>query len=865
VQQKNGNQFGSTNSIGYFENFDAGTPNVLRNANFPFLKGVVLTSGDVTKVPAPNNSILSDGALPLGSTGSPAWDGDADLEANLLSQSGITFNSVNASYLEFDFVPKTATFNFGFLFASEEYGTSQCDYSDAFAFLLKDLDVPGSPYVNIAVVPSTNAPITVATIRDATYNPDCSSENVNWFGAFNGNGFGPAINFNGQTKEMTAIATLQLTHHYHMKIVIADGKNNTGYDSAIFLKANSLNIGQTPLPLDQVGVNGFCPGSTLPITSASGLAAGTTYTWKLNSSDIAINSTTLTSIDLNNPVYAIYLLPGGGVNTLKLWFKEPNCLESYDEYNFEIFHKINSLAVVPNIYVCNTGASNYTFDLTKNTTVIMTNNTPPIGDDLPATTVIKYYLTNAQAVAGVASTELPNIYTGVDNQIIYVRITNPITGCFEVRSFQLKVIPPPVIVGVPATVTQCARNATDAVPQSLFNFTAQNATILGGPTPAYYRISYHLSQLGADTNTQLISESVMNTSPSRIVYVRIQNISDKKTPTLPGDPPYCYATTSFQIIVTPLPPIDVVSDVTTCSSYSLPVLVNVPTATTAGAGYYTATHLPNGSGGTLIPANTVYNTVGSTTTLFVYNQTTSGTPICKNEKSFKIKIVDLPAITPASATYCQNDNHTLTPLPYGNYYDNQFGTGSPITGPFTTSQNLYVVFSDPNAIPTACTIYQPFAITILPFTVLVQDDYPNLFSCNPNFNLPLNPLYFKDAAHTIPFTAADNPINTTTIIYVYKQSNSVPNCESLIQFTVTIGLVGSGGSGGLQAPSNVTECTSYILPTLTVGEYRTAASSATAAGGSLVAPLTPINVTTTLYYYVPDKHVPTTCHLQLQY
>ena len=49
VIQKNGNMFGSSNSIGYFENMDIDNLNLLNNTHFPYLKGVVLTSGDVSK------------------------------------------------------------------------------------------------------------------------------------------------------------------------------------------------------------------------------------------------------------------------------------------------------------------------------------------------------------------------------------------------------------------------------------------------------------------------------------------------------------------------------------------------------------------------------------------------------------------------------------------------------------------------------------------------------------------------------------------------------------------------------------------------------------------------------------------------
>jgi predicted flavoprotein YhiN len=89
------------------------------------LSGVVLSTGDVTKVPS-NDRILSDG--------SNSWTGDTDLENNLLSQSGITINSINATYIEFDFQPKTPNFDFSFLFA-EEYGTSQCNFQMLLLFI----------------------------------------------------------------------------------------------------------------------------------------------------------------------------------------------------------------------------------------------------------------------------------------------------------------------------------------------------------------------------------------------------------------------------------------------------------------------------------------------------------------------------------------------------------------------------------------------------------------------------------------------------------------------------------------------------------------------------------------------------------
>ena len=118
ITWKTGTQANSTNGIGFFQN---------TNPNFPMNSGVILSTGDVAHAAGPNTAMLNDGTT--------NWSGDASLE-NTLAQAGIPMNSTNATALEFDFTPIAPNFSFDFLFASEEYGNFQCQFSDAFAFLL---------------------------------------------------------------------------------------------------------------------------------------------------------------------------------------------------------------------------------------------------------------------------------------------------------------------------------------------------------------------------------------------------------------------------------------------------------------------------------------------------------------------------------------------------------------------------------------------------------------------------------------------------------------------------------------------------------------------------------------------------------
>ncbi|MBP2282957.1 gliding motility-associated-like protein [Flavobacterium sp. CG_23.5] len=811
VNSKTGSSFGSSNSIGYFENI---------NPNFPFKNGVVLTSGDVNKVPGPNTTILSDG--------NAAWTGDADLEANLLSQSGITINSINASFIEFDFKPKTPNFDFSFLFASEEYGTSQCNFSDAFAFLLKDVTT-GGPNINLAVIPNTNTPISVQTIRNSTYNSNCPSANPSFFGSFNGGGFGPAINFNGQTIPMLASASgLDITHTYRIKLVIADGSNNTGYDSAIFLNANTFNIGQDILGLDYTLANNkaICPGSPLPILSANGLSPSTTFTWKLEGVDFSPAQTGQT-LDLNS----ILPLISSGIHNYSVSYTEPGCIEVTDEISVGIYPALGVISSVPNIYACDTGAANYDFDLTKNTSIIRAGNnqaTTPAGilDDLPAGTTITYHLSNADAVGDIAAISSPHTITSSANgKIIYVRIENSILPCYEIRSFQLQIVPSPKISSIPNDITLCARNTTDFPPQANFDLTTPKNSILGLQNQTYNILSFHSTLNGANTNTDIITPNASNiliTSNSTL-WVRLQNISN----------PACYVTTSFKLIVTPIPEVDILNDVVVCSSYILPVL------TKTGAQYWTGS---NGTGTQLFAGNNIT----TPSTIYVFNQSGS----CSNQDSFTVTISDLNAISPTSGSYCSE--YRLPALAYAKYFKQSGGTntigntqlaaGSVIN---TAGLNtIYVWFEDTTVTPS-CTQEKSFTATIIPFTLLPE--YVNQFGCN-SYTLPVDPnggIYYSGPNKGLPIIPPGTIITVTTPIYVFKETATTPtNCFSEKTFTVFIGI------NSVTPPIDVNSCSAYILPQLIVGEYRTAASG----GGLLVTAGTSINATTTLWYYVPGQN-----------
>lgn len=249
------------NSFAYFN--AAGT-------SFPFADGVVLTTSTSGNAVGPY--ITSPGG------GSTDWKGDADLNQVL----GIS--SINATSLEFDFVPLTDFLSFNYIFASNEYQYFfPCQYSDGFAFLIKEAGT-SDPYKNLAVLPNTTTPVSSTNVRPkiepgTAINGDkydgCPAENQNYFNGLNS--VSSPINYAGQTIVMNAQTQVIAGKKYHIKLVIADD-NNQYYDSAVFLQAGSFTS-KIDFGPDQTTLNNdpVCYGQTKVLDTK--LASTYNYKW----------------------------------------------------------------------------------------------------------------------------------------------------------------------------------------------------------------------------------------------------------------------------------------------------------------------------------------------------------------------------------------------------------------------------------------------------------------------------------------------------------------------------------------------------------------------------------------------------------
>jgi gliding motility-associated-like protein len=240
-------------SVGFFNN--------LSGTSIGIDSGIVLTNGRAKTTGTAfgldgNGTTISHNTDPfaLSSLGSFAdLDlirlGDPDLD-NLVNDP-----TLDATILEFDFIPTGDSIKFRYVFSSEEFLEFPCTgVNDVFAFFIQG---PGyANNTNIALIPGSAAAVTIDNINTV---PGCGV-----FPQFYvGNHTNTRFTHNGHTVVFTARALVQPCQTYHLKLAIADvGDGN--YDSGVFIEAGSLSSNSITLsnitPIDAQGNNYLAEG-----------------------------------------------------------------------------------------------------------------------------------------------------------------------------------------------------------------------------------------------------------------------------------------------------------------------------------------------------------------------------------------------------------------------------------------------------------------------------------------------------------------------------------------------------------------------------------------------------------------------------
>ena len=463
------------------------------NSNFPFTQGVLLSTS------ASKNAIGPYVSDPGG--GDSTWLGDADLDQTL----GI--NSTNATVLEFDFVPLTNYISFNYIFASNEYQSFfPCSYSDGFAFLIKE-NTSGSTYKNLAVLPGTSIPVSSKNVHPITNtvidsngesHPGCPAINESYFNGFNTSA--SPINYSGQTIKLNAQTDVVAGKSYHIKLVIADDKNEL-YDSAVFLEAGSFSS-KIDLGPDRSSAtnNPLCFGESFTIDTK--LPASYKYEWYKNNVLISLAT---------NPSYAV---TDAGTYKVKVLFSPSTCTAENElkiEYAPQIVLNSTILAQCDD-----DGDGISIFDLTKADPIIKNND--------PKLVKVVYYSSLAEAQAENNPILNPSTYHNtIPNQILHARVTNT-SGCANYATLKLIISNNSI-----ATQNPIETCDLDAVQNGLtqFNLNAQiTPQVINGLTPGL-TVEYYLNQTDAIAQRNQLPNLFTNTTPNQqIIYARIVNGAD---------------------------------------------------------------------------------------------------------------------------------------------------------------------------------------------------------------------------------------------------------------------------------------------------------------------------------------------------
>jgi gliding motility-associated-like protein len=464
-----GNFSDGGSSFGYFEG---------NNSGFPFERGIVLSTGRLSNVPGPNDNLSDDDA--------PGWIGDDELEFYLDEDS--TFN---ATIIEFEFEAVASQISFRYLFASEEYqenNTNTCRFSDLFAFLIRPIN--DQLYTNIAVVPGTDIPIKVTNVLPEIPG-GCPAQNEFYFDTFNGTD--APINFNGQTKVLTATADIIPNETYRVKLVIADHINYR-FDSAVFLEGGSFQL-STPLGINRLlsTGNALCGDDTLTLDATE--PGNNQYQWFKDG--VALTGET-------NATLTIY---EAGTYSVEILL-DNNC-ESFGDIVIEYDQ-------LPEVF--NAVLTECDFDQNGTTVYNLFNAQTELTGDNPNLVITDFFLSESEAIQNTNPIASPfNFESTTPFQNVYARIISQ-SGCFNVAMLQLQISQ--VQINIPE-LTAC--DMTDGEGFAMFNLSQVRNSITNDiPTDA--QLSFYATTEDAENRINALSLNFENSLAfNQTLFVNIRS------------------------------------------------------------------------------------------------------------------------------------------------------------------------------------------------------------------------------------------------------------------------------------------------------------------------------------------------------
>jgi gliding motility-associated-like protein len=453
-------------SFGYFER---------ANSNFPFENGIVLSTGNANSAGNIENSATLN-------EGNSSWGTDTDLETAL----GIT-GTLNATSIEFNFISISNQIQFNYILASEEYfGNFPCQYSDGFAFLIREAGT-NAPYTNIAVVPGTTTPVNTNTVHDEIVG-FCEASNEAYFEGYS---LGDT-NYNGRTTILSATAAIQPNVEYQIKLIIAD-QTDENYDSAVFIQGNSFNASV------DLGEDFSTCASDVTLDGDIGNPQAT-YSWYFN--DVLIPGENQTNFNAS--------VTGNYRVEIEIPLSGSTCVIE-DDINLTL-SSTQSSDPISDYELCDDTSNDgiETFDLT-------TKNTEVLASVPPSNYTISYHYSNIEAQNGING--INGTIQNISNpQSIHVRIEDNNDGCLAFSNFNLIVNSLPNINN-PSPLEVCDDQVADGF--TTIDLNIKNDEITNGLTNLV--VTYHSTPADAASGSNPLPMPYVNTNSNEQVFVSVRD------------------------------------------------------------------------------------------------------------------------------------------------------------------------------------------------------------------------------------------------------------------------------------------------------------------------------------------------------
>lgn len=197
-------------------------------AVFGITNGIVLSSGSIDNIKGPNlaDDITQDNNAP----------GDADLDT--LS---VPYPSLDATVLEFDFVPTLDNVTFEYVFASDEYNEwANTPFNDVFGFWING--------TNVAVLPVTVTGTNVVSVDNVNGGNPLGTDPQNPQFYINNDiasGAPHCTEMDGFVVVLTATSAVHPNQTNHIKLAIADASDHI-LDSNVLIKGGSFSANHPP-------------------------------------------------------------------------------------------------------------------------------------------------------------------------------------------------------------------------------------------------------------------------------------------------------------------------------------------------------------------------------------------------------------------------------------------------------------------------------------------------------------------------------------------------------------------------------------------------------------------------------------------